>query len=181
MSVIASCHPLLVIEHCGRMCMLLTLGKRCYCMALLCADVPMPQVVCRPDSQRAICCVLTAFAPGKQGCSLLSSLDHGIPCLVAYIAQNISSLQQTVSAAVCTKWQCMAATCSPTTWAGMPEFPVAADESYSRATWVDMRENGLILKIELARHNTALNVLCMPHLEWSQALSEGPGQSSQET
>ena len=88
--------------------MRLTLGKSCYCMALLRTDVLMPQVLCRPDPQRGVCCVLTALAPGKQGCSLLSSLDHGNPCLTAYIAQNKSSLKQTESAAVRMEWQCMA-------------------------------------------------------------------------
>ena len=101
------CHSLLLVtlslsmRIAGRMCLRLTLGKSSHCMALLCTDVLMPQVVRRPDPQRGICCVLTALAPGKQGCSLMGSLDHGNSCLIAYIAQNISSLKQTVSAAVC--------------------------------------------------------------------------------
>ena len=54
----------------------------------------MPQVVCRPDPQRAVCCVLTALAPGEQGRSLLGGPDYGRPCLVAYIALSVSSLKQ---------------------------------------------------------------------------------------
>lgn len=108
------CHSLLLvtlslsIRIAGRMCLRLTLGESSHCMALLCTDVFMPQVVRRPDPQRGVCCVLTALAPGKQGCSLLGSLDHGNPCLVAYIAQVKSSLKQTESAAVHMEWQCMA-------------------------------------------------------------------------
>ena len=73
-----------------------TLGKDCYRIALLCTDVLVPQVVCRPDPQRAVCCVLAALAPGEQGLSLLGGPDHGSPCLVAYIALGVSSLTETL-------------------------------------------------------------------------------------
>ena len=46
---------------------------------------------------------------------------------------------------------------------------------------VYMGHKALSLKIELARHNTALRESYVPHLEWSQGLSGAPGQSSQDT
>ena len=65
-----------------------TFWKGCHGMALLCTGILMPQIVCRPDPQRVVCCVLTALAPGEQSRGLLGGLDHGNPCLAACIARN---------------------------------------------------------------------------------------------